>query len=47
MNIQDIIGKKRDGKKLTTEEINYFVEAYTKRRDCRLSGVCFDYGNIY
>lgn len=30
MNMVDIIQKKRDGKKLSTEEINYFVESYTK-----------------
>ena len=30
MNILDIIAKKRDGKELSTEEIKYFVEKYTK-----------------
>ena len=30
MNIQDIIAKKRDKKELTNEEINYFVNEYTK-----------------
>ena len=30
MNIQDIIANKRDGKKLNTDEIKYFVEEYTK-----------------
>lgn len=30
MNILDIIGKKRDNKELTKEEINYFIEEYTK-----------------
>jgi len=30
MNIIDIISKKRDNKKLTKEEIEYFVEGYTK-----------------
>lgn len=29
MNILDIIGKKRDNKELTKEEINYFVKEYT------------------
>lgn len=29
MNIQEIIAKKRDGKELTKEEINYFVTKYT------------------
>ncbi len=30
MNILDIIAKKRDNKKLIKEEINYFIEEYTK-----------------
>lgn len=30
MNILDIIGKKRDGKVLTKEEIDFFVKEYTK-----------------
>ena len=30
MNILDIIAKKRDNKKLAKEEINYFIEEYTK-----------------
>lgn len=30
MRAVDIIIKKRDGKKLTTEEINYFINAYTR-----------------
>lgn len=30
MQMYDIIKKKRDGKKLTKEEINYFIEGYTK-----------------
>ena len=30
MNILDIIAKKRDNKELTKEEIEYFVEGYTK-----------------
>ena len=30
MNIQEIIIKKRDKKELSEEEINYFVESYTK-----------------
>ena len=30
MNIIDIIGKKRDGKKLSKEEIDFFVQGYTK-----------------
>ncbi len=30
MNILEIIAKKRDGKELSKEEINYFVQAYTK-----------------
>ena len=29
MNIVDIITKKRDGKELNKEEINYFVESVT------------------
>ena len=29
MNIQEIIGKKRDGKELSKEEIQYFVSEYT------------------
>lgn len=29
MRIVDLIGKKRDGKELTTEEINFFIEGYT------------------
>lgn len=30
MNILEIIGKKRDGKSLTKEEVEYFVQEYTK-----------------
>ncbi|WP_129598378.1 pyrimidine-nucleoside phosphorylase [Anaerophilus nitritogenes] len=30
MRMYDIIAKKRDGKELTTEEINFFIEGYTK-----------------
>lgn len=30
MNIIDIIAKKRDKKELTKEEINYFINGYTK-----------------
>lgn len=30
MNIIDIISKKRDNKKLSKEEIEYFIEGYTK-----------------
>ena len=30
MRMVDIISKKRDGKELTTEEINFFIEGYTK-----------------
>ena len=30
MNILEIISKKRDGLELNKEEINYFVEGYTK-----------------
>ena len=30
MRMYDIIKKKRDGHALATEEINYFVENYTK-----------------
>ena len=30
MNIQEIIGKKRDGLVLTKEEISYFIKEYTK-----------------
>lgn len=30
MRMVDIIGKKRDGKELTTEEINFFIQGYTK-----------------
>ena len=29
MNILDIIAKKRDGKKLSKEEIDFFVQGYT------------------
>ena len=29
MNIIDIIGKKRDNKELTKEEIEYFIKGYT------------------
>lgn len=32
MNIIDIIAKKRDGKELETNEINYFISEYTKNR---------------
>ena len=32
MNIIDIIAKKRDGKKLSEEEIKYFIEEYTANR---------------
>ena len=32
MNIVDIIAKKRDGKELETDEINYFITEYTKNR---------------
>ncbi|WP_026882615.1 pyrimidine-nucleoside phosphorylase [Clostridium akagii] len=30
MRMVDVISKKRDGKELTTEEINFFIEGYTK-----------------
>ena len=30
MRMVDIIEKKRDGKELTTDEINFFIEGYTK-----------------
>ncbi len=30
MRMVDIIAKKRDGKELTTEEINFFIQGYTK-----------------
>ncbi|MCR3761783.1 pyrimidine-nucleoside phosphorylase [Clostridium felsineum] len=30
MRMVDIISKKRDGKELTTQEINFFIEGYTK-----------------
>ena len=29
MRMVDIIEKKRDGKELTTEEINFFINGYT------------------
>lgn len=29
MRIYDIIQKKRDGKELTTDEINFFINGYT------------------
>ena len=32
MNIIDIIAKKRDGKELETDEINYFITEYTQNR---------------
>ena len=32
MNIIDIISKKRDGKELSEEEINYFITEYTNNR---------------
>ena len=31
MNILDIIEKKKVAKELTSEEINYFIEAYTSK----------------
>ena len=30
MRMVDIIEKKRDGQELTTAEINFFIEGYTK-----------------
>ncbi|NNU76741.1 hypothetical protein, partial [Clostridium estertheticum] len=30
MRMVDVISKKRDGKELTTKEINFFIEGYTK-----------------
>lgn len=30
MRMVDIIAKKRDGKELTTEEIHFFIQGYTK-----------------
>ena len=32
MNIQDIIAKKRDKNELSKEEIEYFIDEYTKER---------------
>ncbi|MCB2345894.1 pyrimidine-nucleoside phosphorylase, partial [Clostridium estertheticum] len=29
MRMVDVISKKRDGKELTTQEINFFIEGYT------------------
>ncbi|MCB2347605.1 pyrimidine-nucleoside phosphorylase, partial [Clostridium estertheticum] len=29
MRMVDVISKKRDGKELTTKEINFFIEGYT------------------
>ena len=45
MRMVDIIEKKRDGHELTTAEINFFIEGYTKGEipDYQASK-CFSYG---
>lgn len=47
MNIQEIIAKKRNKQELTKEEIDFFIEEYTKREYCRLSSVSINNGYIY
>ncbi len=39
MRAVDIIIKKRDKQELSREEIEYFVQAYCRRRNTRLPGI--------